>query len=69
MWGGGGNGSNPDLYMGYEGPPGDYGYCDQGGTYAGSRNDACGGGYEIGKPCGGLGCWGKTDLEAWRLAD
>ena len=44
----------PDLKIGSDGPPGDYGYCDQGYTYRGSPNAACGG-YN----------WGHTDLEVW----
>ena len=55
---GGGNGYN-DLGMGYEGPPGANGQCDQGTTYAGSPNEAC----------GGNGNWGPTDVEVWFLED
>ena len=59
-------GSGYDLRIGYNGPPGTNGYCDQGGTYRGSPNAACGGGWDgNGKPCEGLGCWGHTDLEVW----
>ena len=47
-----------DLYMGNTGPPGANGRCNQGFTYVGSTNMACGG-----------QLWGKTDLEAWRLVD
>ena len=46
-----------DLYMGYDGPPGHNGYCQQGHTYAGSLDEAC----------GGEGNWGPTDLEVWFL--
>ena len=42
--------------MGYNGPPGTDGHCDQGSTYAGSPNEACG---------GDQGSWGHTDPEAW----
>ena len=49
---------NGDLVMGGSGPLGSQSYCNQGHTYAGSNNEACGG-----------QLWGKTDLEAWRLAD
>ena len=52
-WGGGG-----DLRFGHGGPPGTDATCNQGFTYAGSHNEACGGGYN----------WGKTDLEVWRRA-
>lgn len=52
-WGGGG-----DLRFGHSGPPGMDATCNQGFTYAGSHNEACGGGYN----------WGKTDLEVWRRA-
>ena len=45
-----------DLTIGaYNGPPGTDGYCDQGGTYRGSHNAACGGYHN----------WGHTDLEVW----
>ena len=45
-----------DLFIGYDnGPPGTSGSCDQGTTYRGSRNAAC----------GGYGNWGHTDLEVW----
>ena len=50
VWGGG-----IDLSMGDGRAPGDGGYCTQGGTYAGSDNEAC----------GGYGNWGSTDLEVW----
>ena len=44
-----------DLSMGYAGPPGGgSGLCEQGETYAGSPNDACGG-----------GIWGPTAVEVW----
>ena len=50
-------GSGYDLFIGYNnGPPGANGYCDQGATYRGSPNAACGGKYN----------WGHTDLEVWR---
>ena len=46
-----------DLSIGtYSGPPGSPGYCNQGRTYRGSPNAAC----------GGSGNWGHTDLEVWR---
>ena len=51
-------GDGRDLTMGSNGPPG--GYCDQGSTYAGSPNEACGGDY---------GTWGPTDVEVWFLED
>ena len=48
-------GNGADLGIGYDnGPPGNYGYCNQGDTYRGSTNAACGG-YN----------WGQTDLEVW----
>ena len=64
VWGGGA------LNMGGDnGPPGTTAYCDQGITYGGQANEACGGGWDgYGLPCEGQGCWGKTDLEVWRLA-
>ena len=60
-----------DLNMGsHGGPPGANGYCDQGDTYAGSPNEAWGGGWDgNGKPCEGLGCWGPTDMEVWIPVD
>ena len=49
-----------DLDMGYNnGSPGHNGYCDQGTTYAGSPNEAC----------GGNGNWAPTDVEVWFLED
>ena len=49
-------GYGDDLAIGTNnGPPGAYGYCDQGVTYRGSRNAACGGDNN----------WGHTDLEVW----
>ena len=55
-------GSNYDLTMGNmggsNGPLGDHGYCDQGGTYATSSNEICGGRQN----------WGATQLEVWRPA-
>ena len=52
-------GSYSDLSMGYGGPlGGDHGYCNQGNTYAGFRNEICGGQYN----------WGATQLEVWRPA-
>lgn len=50
---GGGDG---DLAIGWGGPPGTYGYCNQGGTYRGHPSAAC----------GGYDNWGHTDLEVWR---
>ena len=44
-----------DLEIGYDGPPGTNGHCDQGVTYRGSPNAACGAQYN----------WGHTDLEVW----
>ena len=51
-------GTGYDLSMGEGsfGGPGAGGYCNQGHTYAGSPNEACGGGTKT---------WGRTDLEAW----
>ena len=57
-----------DLYMGSTGPPGANGYCDQGETFTGRPNQVCGGGWDGAGKCEGLGCWGKTQLEVWRLA-
>eukprot|EP01046_Picozoa_sp_COSAG06_P012321 COSAG06_NODE_721_length_12803_cov_167.866105_8_plen_122_part_00 len=51
-------GSGDDLTIGYNGPPGTNGFCSQGGTYRGSRNEAC----------GGFLNWGHTDLEVWKRA-
>ena len=52
-------GGTGDLRIGYDGPPGGtHGYCNQGGTYRGSNNEACGG-YQN---------WGHTDLEVWKRA-
>jgi hypothetical protein len=49
-----------DLNMGNgNGPPGVNGYCDQGDTYAGSPNEACGGKWN----------WGPTDLKVWIPVD
>ena len=48
-----------DLSMGCSGPPGLGGACDQGTTYAGSKNEAC----------GAYRTWGRTDLEAWYLVE
>jgi hypothetical protein len=44
-----------DLRIGYDGPPGTHGLCNQGHTYRGSTNAAC----------GGDGNWDHTDLEVW----
>jgi hypothetical protein len=57
-----------DLYLGSTGAPGANGYCDQGATFAGSPNQVCGGGLDRPGKCKGLGCWGETQLEVWRLA-
>ena len=54
-WGGDGFAEGNDLVMGHDGPPGTDGYCDQGHTYRGSPNAAC----------GGSNNWGHTDLEVW----
>ena len=52
-------GTHSDLTMGYSGPlGGSTGYCNQGSTYAGSRNEIC----------GGYDNWGATQLEVWRPA-
>ena len=51
QWGG-----RDDLRMGKNGPPGSGGYCNQGRTYAGSPNEACGGDYNS---------WGLTEMETW----
>jgi hypothetical protein len=45
-----------DLSIGFNGPPGAHGYCNQGVTYRGSANAAC----------GGYNNWDHTDLEVWR---
>ena len=51
-----------DLWMGDDGgPPGTRGLCNQGNTYAGRGNYACGGNYDSN--------WGRTDLEAWYLEE
>ena len=48
-------GPDYDLQIGNgNGPPGTNGHCNQGGTYRGSPNVACGGNN-----------WGHTDLEVW----
>ena len=54
VFAGGGGG---DLSIGLtSGPPGGYnGRCEQGGTYAGTPNEICGG-YEN---------WGETAVEVW----
>lgn len=57
-----------DLYMGSTGPPGANGYCDMGATFNGRPNQVCGGGWVSPGKCSGLGCWGETQLEVWRLA-
>eukprot|EP01043_Picozoa_sp_COSAG02_P058675 COSAG02_NODE_7343_length_3054_cov_1034.035533_5_plen_151_part_00 len=45
-----------DLLIGdNNGPPGLHGHCNQGDTYRGSHNAACGGYHN----------WGHTDLEVW----
>ena len=48
-WGGG------DLKFGGSGALGHYARCNQGWTYAGETNDAC----------GGDGNWGATEMEVW----
>ena len=60
MWGCDGD----DLRMGDHGPPGGSdGFCRQSYTYAGSPNEACGGGPTS---RGGNGqTWGPTDVEVW----
>ena len=50
-----------DLCIGYGGPPGTNGYCDQGQTYRGKPNAACGTGNSRGRQ----GTWGHTDVEVW----
>jgi len=42
-----------------DGPPGNSGYCDQGDTYGGSKNEACGGDQD----------WGLTDMEVWYIEE
>ena len=44
-----------DLFFGYYGALGDYASCEQGWTYAGETNDACGGHRN----------WGATEMEVW----
>ena len=58
----GAHGNFGDLTMGYNGPVGANGYCNQGHTYAGGAS-ICGGNSQRGSP------WGKTDLEVWRLVE
>ena len=53
----GGNGAL-SLGSNFHPPRGDRGYCNQGDTYAGSRNEIC----------GGFQNWGATQLEIWRPA-
>ena len=49
-----------ELNIGWnDGPPGTGGCCDQGHTYRGSANAACGGDSNY------IGTWGHTDLEVW----
>ena len=49
-------GSGLDLTFGWSGALGqDFAYCNQGYTYAGETNDAC----------GGDGNWGATKMEVW----
>ena len=50
-------GSGNDLAFGFDGAlgQGGYAYCDQGVTYAGESNEAC----------GGKGNWGATEMEVW----
>ena len=49
---------NDDLILGDAGgPPGEFGYCLQGGTYAGYESNACGGDSN----------WGHTDLQVVTL--
>ena len=50
IWGG-----DNDLRMGGNGPLGTGGRCNQGATYAGSPNEACGGNSD----------WGLTEMETW----
>ena len=54
MWGAYGYG---DLAIGWTSgaPGGSDGFCNQGGTYRGTR----------GEICGGRGNWGATDVEVW----
>ena len=48
--------NSADLAIGHSGAPGGSdGYCDQGGTYRGTK----------GEICGGRDNWGATDLEVW----
>ena len=51
QWGG-----QPDLLFGDQGALGQHSaHCNQGTTYAGETNDAC----------GGDGNWGATEMEVW----
>ena len=47
-----------DLNMGTYGPPGEYGFCNQGLCFTGAPNQVCGGHWNR----------GATELEVWRLA-
>lgn len=51
-------GTGDDLLIGRAGPPGQGAKCKQGHTYAGNESEACG---------GGIGTWGHTDVEVWRM--
>jgi hypothetical protein len=51
-------GTGDDLLIGRSGPPGQGAKCKQGHTYAGNESEACG---------GGVGTWGLTDVEVWRM--
>lgn len=51
-------GTGDDLLIGKSGPPGQGAKCKQGHTYAGNESEACG---------GGVGTWGHTDIEVWRM--
>ena len=49
-----------DLESVVSGPLGKFGKCEQGATYAGVRNQTCG---------GDAGTWGETSMEMWYRAD
>ena len=61
-------GSGADLQIGWGGPPGTHGHCNQGGTYLGGPNGVCGGYNNWGPGAnGGAGAnaEGRTDIEVW----
>ena len=55
MWGSGDHAGSFDLSFGYHGALGVNGNCDQGTTYEGAPNAACGGRLN----------WGATEMEVW----